>query len=93
MTASIFPEGAEEKYAPEKVAPAITWLCSDEAAGITGRQFVISGNRVTLLYPAGFTIADEDDPAKSWSPSEIGSKIKESMADWPEAATVPKLVF
>ncbi len=93
MTANLFPEGAEVKYAPEKVAPAITWLCSDEAADITGRQLVISGNRVTLLYPAGFTIADDDDASKTWTPSEIGSKIKASMADWPEAATVPKLVF
>ena len=93
MTANLFPEGAEVKYAPEKVAPAITWLCSDEAADITGRQLVISGNRVTLLYPAGFTIADDDDASKTWTPSEIGSKIKASMADWPEAATVPQLVF
>ena len=93
MTASLFPEGSEERFAPEKVAPAITWLCSDEAADITGRQFVISGNRVILLYPAGHTIADEEDASKSWSPAEIGAKIKESMADWPEAATVPKLIF
>jgi NAD(P)-dependent dehydrogenase (short-subunit alcohol dehydrogenase family) len=93
MTASLFPEGAAEKYAPEKVSPAIVWLCSDEAADITGRQFVISGNRVTLLYPAGFTIADEDDASKSWTPSEIGSKIRASMDEWPEPATVAKLVF
>jgi NAD(P)-dependent dehydrogenase (short-subunit alcohol dehydrogenase family) len=93
MTASLFPENAAEKFAPEKVSPAIIWLCSDEAADITGRQFVISGNRVTLLYPAGFTIADEEDGSKSWSPSEIGSKIRASMADWPEPATVAKLVF
>jgi NAD(P)-dependent dehydrogenase (short-subunit alcohol dehydrogenase family) len=49
MTASLFPEGSAERFAPEKVSPAVAWLCSDEAADITGRQFVISGNRVTLL--------------------------------------------
>jgi len=91
MTASLFPEGAEERFAPEKVSPAIAWLCSDEAADITGRQFVISGNRVTLLYPAGHRIADKDEG--SWSAREIGDKIKESMADWPKAATVPELIF
>jgi NAD(P)-dependent dehydrogenase (short-subunit alcohol dehydrogenase family) len=91
MTADLFPEGSEEHFAPEKVSPAIAWLCSEDAADITGRQFVISGNRVTLLYPAGFKIADRaGDP---WSAEEIGTKIRESMADWPEAATVPKLVF
>ncbi len=91
MTAPLFPEGSEEKYAPEKVSPAIAWLCSDEAADITGRQFVISGNRVTLLYPAGFQIAEKEGEA--WSASEIGDQIKASMKDWPKAATVPELVF
>ncbi len=91
MTASLFPEGSEERFAPDKVSPAIAWLCSDEAADITGRQFVISGNRVTLLYPAGHTIADKADGM--WSASEIGQKIRDSVADWPEPATVPKLIF
>jgi len=91
MTAALFPEGSEERFAPDKVSPAIAWLCSDEAADITGRQFVISGNRVTLLYPAGYQIADKAEG--QWDASEIGEKIRASMADWPEAATVPKLVF
>jgi NAD(P)-dependent dehydrogenase (short-subunit alcohol dehydrogenase family) len=93
MTASLFPEGSEDRFAPEKVSPAIAWLCSDEAAEITGRQFVISGNRVTLLYPAGHVIADRDGGEAAWSPDEIGQQIKESMADWPKAANVPELVF
>ena len=91
MTASLFPEGSEERFAPDKVSPAIAWLCSDDAGDITGRQFVISGNRVTLLYPAAYQIADGDGDA--WSASEIGGKIRESMSEWPEAATVPKLIF
>jgi NAD(P)-dependent dehydrogenase (short-subunit alcohol dehydrogenase family) len=91
MTASLFPKGSEERFAPEKVSPAIAWLCSDESADITGRQFVISGNRVTLLYPAGHQIADKEDG--QWSATEIGDKIREPMSEWPEAATVPKLIF
>ena len=93
MTAPLFPEGSEERFAPEKVSPAIVWLCSDEAADITGQQFVISGNRVSLLYPAQSRIANDDDTEGSWTPEEIGQKIKASMADWPKAATVPELVF
>ena len=91
MTANLFPEGSEERFAAEKVSPAIAWLCSDEAADITGRQFFISGNRVVLLYPAGHTIADREGEA--WDASEIGQKIKDSMAEWPEPATLPKLIF
>jgi len=93
MTASLFPEGSEAKYAPEKVSPAIAWLCSDEAANITGKQFVISGNRVSLLYPAAYRIADNDDADAVWTPDEIGQKIQQSLKDWPEAANVPELIF
>jgi len=93
MTASLFPEGSEERYAPEKVSPAIVWLCSDEAADITGRQFVVSGNRVTLLYQAGFKIAEKDATEGPWDASEIGQQIRKSMDDWPQPATVPELVF
>jgi NAD(P)-dependent dehydrogenase (short-subunit alcohol dehydrogenase family) len=93
MTASLFPEGSEERFSPERVSPAIAWLCSDEAADITGRQFVISGNRVSLLYPAAMQISDTGPEAGAYSPSEIGQKIKDSMAEWPKAANVPELIF
>ena len=93
MTAALFPEGSEERFAPAKVSPAIVWLCSDEAKDITGRQFVISGNRVWLLYPAGHLIADNEDATQQWTPSEIGEKIRKSMDEWPEPATVAKLIF
>jgi NAD(P)-dependent dehydrogenase (short-subunit alcohol dehydrogenase family) len=93
MTASLFPEGSEERYAAEMVSPAVVWLCSDEAGDITGRQFVISGNRVTLLYPAAYKIADRDASEGRWDPAEIGEQIRKSMDEWPKAATVPELVF
>jgi NAD(P)-dependent dehydrogenase (short-subunit alcohol dehydrogenase family) len=93
MTASLFPEGSEERFAPDKVSPAIAWLCSDDAQDITGRQFVISGNRVWLLYPAAFPIADKDAGEGAWTPQEIGEQIRKSLPEWPEAATVPKLIF
>jgi NAD(P)-dependent dehydrogenase (short-subunit alcohol dehydrogenase family) len=93
MTADLFPEGSEERFAPEKISPAIAWLCSDEAADITGQQFVISGNRVSLLYPAAHLIADRDTSEGAWTPAEIGERIRKSMDDWPEPATVPKLIF
>ncbi len=93
MTASIFPEGSEERFAADRVSPAIAWLCSDDAANITGQQFVISGNRVSLLYPAAMQISDTAPEAVAYTPSEIGKKIKDSMADWPKAANVPELIF
>ena len=64
-----------------------------EAKDITGRQFVISGNRVWLLYPAAFPVADKDASERPWTPQEIGDRIRKSMTDWPEPATVAKLLF
>jgi len=93
MTANLFPEGSEVNYAAEKVSPAIAWLCSDEAEGITGRQFVISGNRVSLLYPAQHKIAERDNGEEPWDASEIGQEILKSIESWPKAANVPELVF
>jgi len=93
MTADLFPEGSEERFAPEKVSPAVAWLCSDEAGDITGQQFVISGNRVSLLYPASYPIADKDASEGEWTPGEIGERIRKSMDDWPKPAEVVKLLF
>jgi len=93
MTASLFPEGSEERFAPEKVSPAIVWLCSDDAKDITGRQFVISGNRVLLLYPATFEIADKAAGDGPWTPQEIGDRIRKSVSEWPEPVNVAKLLF
>ncbi|MBW1687636.1 MAG: SDR family NAD(P)-dependent oxidoreductase [Deltaproteobacteria bacterium] len=93
MTSSLFPDGSEERLAPEKVSPAIVWLCSDDAKDITGRQFVISGNRVSLLYPAAFQIADRDAGERPWTPQEIGERIRKSVSEWPEPANVAKLIF
>lgn len=91
MTASLFPEGSEERFAPEKVSPAIAWLCSDDAQDISGQQFVISGNRVHLLYPAAHLIGDKAEG--SWTPQEIGDEIRKSVASWPEPAATMKLLF
>jgi NAD(P)-dependent dehydrogenase (short-subunit alcohol dehydrogenase family) len=93
MTESLFLEGSEKRFAPEKVSPVIAWLCSDEASEITGRQFVVSGNRVTLLYPTAHLIADKDAEEGSWSANEIGRRMKDSMANWPKPTGVPELLF
>jgi NAD(P)-dependent dehydrogenase (short-subunit alcohol dehydrogenase family) len=93
MTADLFPKGSEERFAPEKVSPIVAWLCSDEASDITGRQFVVSGHRVSLLYPAAYQIADKDPSEGVWTVDEIGERIRKSMDEWPEPVAVPKLLF
>lgn len=83
LTEDILPEGVQDKFPPENVSPAIVWLCSDEAKEVTGRQFLIGGNNVSLLSWQVTPIADrplEDGP---WEVAEIGRKILESKEKWP----------
>jgi NAD(P)-dependent dehydrogenase (short-subunit alcohol dehydrogenase family) len=83
LTEDILPEGVQDKFPPENVSPAIVWLCSDEAKEVSGRQFLIGGNNVSLLSWQITPIADrplEDGP---WDVAEIGDKILASKAQWP----------
>lgn len=39
---------AREARAPHWIAPIVTWLCSEEAAGVTGRVFEASGDTLAV---------------------------------------------
>ncbi len=86
MTEDIMPDAPElaDRLAPEKVSPAIVWLCTDDAAKITGRQFCITGNRVALLSWQVDTIAEKDGLDEPWTVAEIGEAIAASMDSWPK---------
>ena len=84
MTADIMPEGVEERLAPEKVSPAVVWLCTDEARAVTGRQICVRGNRVSLLSWQVTEIAQKDDLDEPWSVEEIGERMLASMERWPK---------
>ena len=85
MTEDLMPDTPElaERMAPEKVSPTVAWLCTDDAASVTGRQFCVSGNRTTLLSWQTDVIAEKDSMAEPWSVDEIGEKILQSMPQWP----------
>ena len=87
MTEDLYPEetkaAAKEAAAPEKVSPAIVWLCTDEAAGITGRTFMISGNRVSLLSWQRTEVAAKSSQGDPWNVRDIGDAILASENSWP----------
>jgi len=63
---------------PECVSPAVVFLASDLAAGVTGRLFAIEGRAIReFRYKAtdGATAAGD-----MWTPEEISSRIKEITA-------------
>ena len=86
LTEDVMPQNEQiaVALAPEKVSPAVVWLCTDEAKGITGRQFCIRGNRVALLSWQVTEIAERDSTEDEWSVDEIGNRILASMGSWPK---------
>ncbi len=81
MTEDLLPGGQSgdfaKKWRPEHVSPVVVWLCSDEAAGVTGRIFSLHGNEVSLVEPVRTKIADRTDNLEPWNPAEIGPKVLE----------------
>ena len=86
MTEDLMPESPEvaERLAPEKVSPAVVWLCTDSAAKVTGRQFCVSGNRVSLLSWQVNVIAEKNALEAPWGVSEIGDAISATIEQWPK---------
>ena len=83
LTTDILPEEVQENFPPEAVSPTVVWLCSDEAKEISGRQWLIAGNNVSLLSWQLTTIAARNLSEGFWEVDEIGEKILKSKENWP----------
>lgn len=86
MTEDIMPDSPElgDRLAPEKVSPTVVWLCTDDAAKVTGRQFCVSGNRTSMLSWQVDVITEKDALDKPWTVAEIGEAMAASMDSWPK---------
>jgi NAD(P)-dependent dehydrogenase (short-subunit alcohol dehydrogenase family) len=73
------PETDEEREAraPHWIAPIVTWLCSEEAAGVTGRVFEASGQ--ILAVAEGWVRGPSTDPVDD--PTEMGPIVAKLLAD------------
>ena len=62
------PETDEEREmrSPRWIAPIVTWLASEEAAGVTGRVFEASGDSLAVAegWRRGPSVAPLDDPTQ-----------------------------
>lgn len=83
LTTDILPEEIQENFPPEAVSPAVVWLCSDEAKGVSGRQWLVAGNSVSLLSWQLTPIATRELSDGFWGVDEIGEKIMASKENWP----------
>jgi NAD(P)-dependent dehydrogenase (short-subunit alcohol dehydrogenase family) len=70
-------EEAREKMSPRWIAPIITWLASEESAGVTGRVFDVSGQALSVSegWHRGPTAQPVDDPAL------VGEIVQQLVAD------------
>ena len=73
------PETDEEREAraPHWIAPIVTWLCSEEAAGVTGRVFEASGQ--VLAVAEGWVRGPSSEPVDD--PTQVGPIVAKLLAD------------
>ncbi|MCY4657459.1 MAG: SDR family NAD(P)-dependent oxidoreductase [Gammaproteobacteria bacterium] len=83
LTDDIFPEAVKDNFPPERVSPMVVWLCSDEAKEVTGRTWLVSGNRVSMLSWQLNQIAFQDEDQGPWDPSAVGEAILGTKDAWP----------
>ncbi len=83
LTDDIFPEAVKDNFPPERVSPMVVWLCSDEAKEVTGRTWLVSGNRVSMLSWQLNQIAFQDEDQGPWDPSAVGEVILGTKDTWP----------
>ena len=83
LTDDILPEQAKDAVPPEKVSPTVAWLCSDDAKDVTGRTWLVAGNRVSLLSWQINPVAHKDEGAGPWDVEELGAAIRASQDAWP----------
>ena len=83
LTEDILPEQAKDAVPPEKVSPTVVWLCTDDAKDVTGRTWLLTGNRVSLLSWQVNPVAQKDEADGPWDVEELGEAILESKDNWP----------
>lgn len=73
------PETDEERDArsPKWIAPIVTWLCSEESAGVTGRVFEASGQFLAVAEP--WVRGPSIDPIED--PTALGAAVEGLLAE------------
>lgn len=83
MTEDIMQEGQADRFAPDKVSPVVVWLCTDDAMDVTGRQFCVGGNRISLLSWQVLTIGQHAPKDGPWTVDDVDAAMKASRDQWP----------
>jgi hypothetical protein len=71
---------------PDNVAPFVTFLCSDAAAGISGKVFGVQGDAVEIYRPFTSVAAIENGGSR-WEPEQFVERAQELFD---ESGIVPR---
>jgi NAD(P)-dependent dehydrogenase (short-subunit alcohol dehydrogenase family) len=65
-------KGDFDMFAPENVSPLVAWLCTDDAADVSGQNFVVFGGRIYTM--GGWSVLDQIDKGGQWTVDELAAK-------------------
>jgi NAD(P)-dependent dehydrogenase (short-subunit alcohol dehydrogenase family) len=75
-----------EKQVPEEIGPFVAWLCTDEAANINGRTFLVRAGYIGLYSEPEVIAAVETD--KPWTVDLVSQLVRKPVTanlvnEWP----------
>jgi NAD(P)-dependent dehydrogenase (short-subunit alcohol dehydrogenase family) len=71
---------AFDTYAPANVSPFVVWLCTDDAADVTGQTFIVGGSGVWRMQPFSH-LASLELTGKRLTVADISARRDELFAD------------
>jgi NAD(P)-dependent dehydrogenase (short-subunit alcohol dehydrogenase family) len=69
------PESGPDRYDPAHAAKAVTWLCSDDAADVTGQVLLVVGGKVSVVGPLAVTA--RVDLGDEWTATDLAGAKSE----------------
>ncbi|HEX3706545.1 MAG TPA: SDR family oxidoreductase [Mycobacteriales bacterium] len=80
------PETGFDAMAPENVSPLVVWLGSPDSREVTGRVFEVEGGIVCVAD--GWQHGPKIDKGERWSPADLGSVVRDLIAQAPAPTAV-----
>src|SRR5215813_1828693 len=71
-------EGEFDMFSPANIAPVVTWLASDDAAGCNGQVFRVGGSSVWPMK-GWHSAARVRSEKGTWEPAALGARLKEEL--------------